>query len=109
MTAARAVMERNAENFALDWTVASQVAASEGNHKPARDALGAVGVVTPISDERPSATVTVVIPFTLGALAGYRPPGTVEARSEPVAVDATTIPDAGVNPVTATAAAVITR
>jgi hypothetical protein len=92
MTVARAVMERNAENFALDWTVASQVAASEGNHKPARDALGAVGVVKPGSDGRPTAAITLVMPFTLGALSGYRGPGIVEARAEPVAVDKDILP-----------------
>jgi hypothetical protein len=96
MSVARAVMERNAANFALDWTVASQVAASLGNHRPARDALGAVGVVRP-DDDHATTSVTVNIPFMLGALADYRPPGGAEAANGPTAINRSAGPPRGAN------------
>lgn len=72
MTVARAVMERNAANFALDWAVASQVAASHGNHKPARDALAAVGVVS-LKNERAAGSITLNIPFAIGGVTASAP------------------------------------
>lgn len=40
-------LEEAAEAFADDWVSASRVAAEDGNHKPAKEGLQAIGVVEP--------------------------------------------------------------
>jgi uncharacterized membrane protein len=56
--AAKARLEDHAEGFADDWINASGAAASNGNHKPAREALEAIGVV---ETDRGGSGITVIV------------------------------------------------
>jgi hypothetical protein len=46
---------------AEDWVQASAVAASKGDHRPAKDLLQTIKAVEPISGDHPSGGVTIVI------------------------------------------------
>jgi DNA-binding Lrp family transcriptional regulator len=58
---ARNLMGSNSLQLASDWMVASRKGAQRGRHEPARDALYALGVVSPPQQAQQHQQVTVVL------------------------------------------------
>jgi hypothetical protein len=66
---ARAVLEAHAVSFAADYATASGIAATKGDHRPARDMLDRLKVTEPTPTEQTTVGIAVQISgFTLPGL-----------------------------------------
>jgi hypothetical protein len=91
LSQSRRLMEVCAPQFAEHWLRASQVAAEDGDHKPAMAALQSIKVVEPVAQTYDTANGAKAVAGVQVQFVGFSLPGLPQPQptAEPVTVDVT--------------------